>query len=156
MSASPAELVHNVEDPELPYVTIGDLGMVRSVDIDGPVVRVVLTPTYTGCPATEQIQADVEAALRSADLEAEVEFAMSPPWTTDWITETGRRKLAAAGIGPPGPSHPGSSVAVDAPVECPRCGSRQTRRLADFGATACKAPYRCQACREPFEAFKAF
>jgi len=156
VTTSPAELVHGVEDPELPYVTIGELGMVRSVDANGSRVRVVLTPTYTGCPATEQIQADVEAALRSADFEPEVEFTMSPPWTTDWITDDGRLKLAAAGIAPPGPAGPASPVAVDAPVECPRCGSRRTRRLADFGATACKAPYRCQACREPFEAFKAF
>ncbi len=156
MSPSPAELVHGVEDPELPYVTIGDLGMVRSVDADGLRVRVVLTPTYTGCPATEQIQADVETALRGAHFEPEVEFVLSPPWTTDWITVDGRRKLSAAGIAPPPPVGASSSMPVDTPLECPRCGSRRTRRLADFGATACKVPYRCGACSEPFEAFKAY
>lgn len=156
MSTAADELVFNVEDPELPYVTIGDLGMVRSVDTDGSRVRVVLTPTYTGCPATEQIRDDVAQALRGADFEPEIEFSLSPPWTTDWITPDGRRKLSAAGIAPPGTVDPSSATAVETPIECPRCGSRRTRRLADFGATACKAPCRCEACREPFEAFKAF
>lgn len=147
-------LVRSVDDPELPHVTIGDLGMVRSVETDGRSARVRLTPTYTGCPATEQIQADVEAAVASAGYEPEVEFVWSPPWTTDDITAEGREKLHAAGIAPPGPAADGP-VALDLPVECPQCGSRRTRLTAAFGATACKALHHCDACRQPFESFKA-
>ena len=154
MTLEPVDIVHSIEDPELPHVTIGDLGMVREVDVHGASVNVTLTPTYTGCPATEQIRDDVTDALRNAGFEPEVRFAMSPAWTTDWITEEGRRKLGAAGIAPPAPA--GGPVAIDAPVPCPRCSSRRTRRHSDFGATACKAPYTCEACREPFEAFKPF
>jgi len=150
-----ADLVRSVEDPELPYVTIGDLGMVRSVQATGGTVVVTITPTYTGCPATEQIRVDIEAAVRGVGLEPRVEFVMSPPWTTDWITSDGHRKLKAAGIAPPGRATPDPTVALDLPVECPRCGSRRTRRNSDFGSTACKVLYSCQACSEPFEAFKA-
>jgi len=150
-----ADLVRSVEDPELPHVTIGDLGMVRSVEATGSTVLVTITPTYTGCPATEQIRVDIEAAVRGVGLEPRVEFVMSPPWTTDWITSDGHRKLKAAGIAPPGRATPDPTVALDLPVECPRCGSRRTRRNSDFGSTACKVLYSCQACSEPFEAFKA-
>ena len=147
-------LVRAVDDPELPHVTIGELGMVRSVEIEGARAHVRLTPTYTGCPATEQIQADVEAAVVAAGYEPAVEFVMSPPWTTDDITDEGRAKLTAAGIAPPGPAADGP-IAIDLPVECPRCGSRRTRMTAAFGATACKSLHFCDACNEPFESFKA-
>jgi ring-1,2-phenylacetyl-CoA epoxidase subunit PaaD len=148
--------VWEVEDPELPHVTIGDLGMVRSVTVDGAVAIVELTPTYTGCPATEQIRDDVSAAVRAAGYEPDVRMVMSPAWTTDWITERGRERLQAAGIAPPPPAgDPTAAVAVAGPVACPRCGSVRTRRITEFGATACKASYVCQACTEPFEAFKA-
>jgi len=149
------EIAASVDDPELPYVTIGDLGMVRAVERHDDRIMVTLTPTYTGCPATEEILADVRSALAAAHVEAEVEMVMSPAWTTDWITDSGREKLRAAGIAPPAPAGDRPAVMLDLPVECPCCKSRRTRRLSDFGSTACKALYRCEACREPFETFKA-
>jgi len=149
------ELIREVEDPELPHVTIGDLGIVRSVDVDGDTVTAVLTPTYTGCPATEQIRDDVSDAIRTAGYEPDVRVTMSPAWTTDWITERGRARLLAAGIAPPPPAGESGTVPVDLPVPCPRCGSRRTRLISHFGGTACKATYVCSVCTEPFEHFKA-
>ena len=148
------ELVREIEDPELPHVTIGDLGIVRSVVIDDATAIVVLTPTYTGCPATEQIRDDVTAAVASAGYAPEVTLAMSPAWTTDWISERGRQRLLAAGIAPPGAAG-SQATSVDPPVACPRCVSRRTRLVSQFGGTACKASYACSACGEPFELFKA-
>lgn len=148
------ELVRGVDDPELPHVTIGDLGMVRAVEIDGDRARVRITPTYTGCPATEQIRADIEAAVEAAGYVAEVEFVMAPAWTTDDISTEGRAKLHAAGIAPPAPAGDGPAP-VDLPVTCPHCGSRRTRLRSAFGATACKSLHHCDACRQPFESFKA-
>ncbi len=151
-------VVHDVEDPELPHVTIGELGMVRSVDVDGTSATVVLTPTYTGCPATDQIRDDVAEALRGAGFEPTVRFTMSPAWTTDWITPIGREKLLAAGISPPhvvADANSAGATPVSLPVECPRCSSRRTRLISEFGGTACKASYVCESCREPFELFKA-
>ena len=156
-----AAAVREVLDPELPHVTLGDLGIVRSVEIEGSVVNVVLTPTFVGCPAMEQIRDDVEEVVRGMGYGADIVISMSPAWSTDWISEAGRRKLAAAGIAPPpsvGVHGNGAGddflVALDLPVACPRCGSKATRRLSDFGATACKAPYKCTECLEPFEGFK--
>jgi len=148
------ELVREIDDPELPHMTIGDLGIVRSIAIDGATATVVLTPTYTGCPATEQIRDDVAAAVARAGYAPDIRMAISPAWTTDWITERGRQRLHAAGIAPPAPvSHDG--VGVELPVSCPRCSSRRTRLVSRFGGTACKASYTCSACGEPFELFKA-
>ena len=152
------ERVRDIEDPELPHVTIGDLGIVRSVEVDGRTATVTLTPTYTGCPATEQIRDDVADAVIAAGYEPDVRLVMSPAWTTDWITERGRARLVAAGIAPPPPAPDPSdpaAVAVEPPVACPRCGSRRTRLISQFGGTACKASYVCSACSEPFELFKA-
>lgn len=151
------QVVRDIDDPELPHVTIGDLGIVRSVEVDRErnVATVVLTPTYTGCPATEQIRDDVTSAVVDAGYEPDVRFAISPAWTTDWITDRGRARLRAAGIAPPPPVGEMSVVAVEPPVACPRCGSRRTRLISQFGATACKAGYVCSACTEPFELFKA-
>lgn len=149
------ELVRDIEDPELPHVTIGDLGIVRSVAVDGDVATVTLTPTYTGCPATEQIRDDVADAVERAGYTAEVSLSMSPAWSTDWITARGHERLRAAGIAPPPPAGEPGTVPVDLPVPCPRCGSRRTRLISRFGATACKASYVCEACTEPFEFFKA-
>ncbi|MDW3212452.1 MAG: 1,2-phenylacetyl-CoA epoxidase subunit PaaD [Ilumatobacteraceae bacterium] len=151
------ELVRDIDDPELPHVTIGDLGIVRSVEIDRErgTATVVLTPTYTGCPATDQIRDDVTAAVVAAGFEPDVQFAISPAWTTDWITERGRERLRAAGITPPPPVGEPGVTFVDPPVACPRCGSRRTRLISQFGATACKASYVCSSCSEPFELFKA-
>jgi ring-1,2-phenylacetyl-CoA epoxidase subunit PaaD len=149
-----------VPDPELPALTIGDLGIVRDVE-DGPDgVVVTITPTYSGCPALREITADLRARLEEAGYErVEIRVRLAPAWTTDWITADGRRKLAAAGIAPPAPAPArrgpvpltlGSRPAV----ACPRCGSRDTVQTAAFGATACKALHRCRTCAEPFEAVK--
>lgn len=148
-------LVRDVDDPELPHVTIGDLGIVRSVEVDGDRALVVLTPTYSGCPATEQIRDDVAEVVAGAGFVAEIEIALSPAWTTDWISARGRERLRLAGITPPPPAPEPGTVPVDLPVACPRCGSRRTRLVSQFGATACKAGYVCSSCAEPFEAFKA-
>jgi ring-1,2-phenylacetyl-CoA epoxidase subunit PaaD len=153
------QLIADVEDPELPHVTIGDLGMVRSVVVDGSTATIELTPTYTGCPATEQIRDDVEAAARAAGYLPEVKMVMSPAWTTDWITPRGHERLHAAGIAPPpcvADTRPaGSAVAVSITPPCPRCGSRRTRVVTEFGSTACKSSHVCRDCAEPFDAFKA-
>jgi len=149
------ERVREIEDPELPHVTIGDLGIVRSVEVAGDTATVLLTPTYTGCPATDQIRDDVAAAVTEAGYEADVQLVMSPAWSTDWITQRGHERLRAAGITPPPPVDPTGATAVSMPAACPRCDSRQTRLISEFGATACKASYVCNACTEPFEAFKA-
>jgi ring-1,2-phenylacetyl-CoA epoxidase subunit PaaD len=147
-------LVREIDDPELPHVTIGDLGIVRSVSVDGATATVVLTPTYTGCPATEQIRDDVADAIRSAGFEPDVRTVLSPAWTTDWITARGHQRLLAAGIAPP-PKASDDPTAIAPPVACPRCGSRRSRLISSFGGTACKASYVCGACSEPFELFKA-
>jgi len=149
------ELVREIEDPELPHVTIGDLGIVRSVTVDGATATIVLTPTYTGCPATEQIRDDVTVAVERAGYAPIVRMEMSPAWTTDWISERGRQRLHAAGIAPPSAVDANGATVVEPPASCPRCTSRKTRRVSQFGGTACKASYACIACGEPFELFKA-
>ena len=147
-----------VPDPEVPAISVVDLGIVRGVnELDDEALEVVLTPTYSGCPATEVIEASIVAALQAADLgPVRIRSQRAPAWTTDWISAEGRRKLRDYGIAPPGRCGDGTQpvrlMARD--VECPRCGSAQTERLSAFGATACKALYRCVACREPFEHFK--
>jgi ring-1,2-phenylacetyl-CoA epoxidase subunit PaaD len=154
------QVAESVADPELPMLTIGDLGILRDVEVDGTSVVVSLTPTYSGCPAIAEIRADVTRALAAAGFaDVEVRTVLSPPWSTDWITAEGRRKLAAAGIAPPGrgPQGPISLTLIARHVEvaCPACGSDDTERTADFGSTACKDLYRCRACAEPFEHMKA-
>ncbi|HEV8065460.1 MAG TPA: 1,2-phenylacetyl-CoA epoxidase subunit PaaD [Acidimicrobiales bacterium] len=142
----------SVEDPELPGLTLGDLGIFRSacVEADGS-VGVELTPTYSGCPATEVIIDDVRTALAKAGMtDVTVTMQLSPPWTTDWITAEGSQKLAAMGIAPP--PRAGQVVFL---VRCPQCGSRETEMVSRFSGTACKALHRCLACLEPFEAVKA-
>lgn len=137
-----------VLDPEIPVLTLEDLGVLRGVERRGGQIVVKLTPTYTGCPATLAIRRDVEAALREAGLDAAcVETVLSPPWSTNEITEDGRRKLRAFGIAPPLESS-------TEPVRCPRCDSARTERISEFGSTACKALWRCADCREPFDYFK--
>jgi ring-1,2-phenylacetyl-CoA epoxidase subunit PaaD len=144
-----------VLDPEVPCVTIADLGILRSVDIVNGVAVAKVTPTYSGCPAVLAIELAVEAALRDAGFEARVERVIAPAWTTDWITAQGREKLRAYGIAPP--ERASSSIRAlfaDEEVACPRCGSAHTSRLSEFGSTACKAQWRCNACHEPFDYFK--
>jgi ring-1,2-phenylacetyl-CoA epoxidase subunit PaaD len=147
-----------VVDPEIPVLTIEDLGVLRDVVEDGERVVVELTPTYSGCPAIDAMRADVRTALQGAGYrEVDVRLVLSPAWTTDWITEDGRRKLHEFGIAPPnGPAaaEPGGRTALRLAVKCPRCGSLDTRELTRFGSTSCKALYECRACLEPFDFFK--
>jgi ring-1,2-phenylacetyl-CoA epoxidase subunit PaaD len=153
-----------VPDPEVPALSVCDLGIVRGVVDHGEEMEVVLTPTYSGCPATEVIEQSVLDALEAEGLgPARATLRRAPAWTTDWISEEGRRKLREYGIAPPGPvtaAQPGAQrIRIfrrqAETVACPRCGSSQTERLSAFGSTACKAMYRCLDCREPFEHFKA-
>ena len=144
-----------VPDPEIPVVTVADLGILRGVSLENGVAVARLTPTYTGCPAVLAIELAVEAALREAGFEARIERVVSPPWTTDWITEEGREKLRAWGIAPPGrAANAQSALFGETVVACPRCGSEDTERISEFGSTPCKALHRCRACAEPFDRFK--
>ncbi|MER7420120.1 1,2-phenylacetyl-CoA epoxidase subunit PaaD [Micromonospora peucetia] len=147
-----------VVDPEIRVVTIDDLGILRAVDQDPATGRVVvtITPTYTGCPAMDVIRADIRRALAAAGHpDVDVRTVLSPAWSTDWISDTGRAKLAAAGIAPPAPVRAGTVVPLSLAVRCPRCGSPETEQVSRFGSTACKALWRCRSCREPFDHLKA-
>lgn len=152
------EVLATVPDPEIPVLSVCDLGIVRHVQADAEGVAVTLTPTYSGCPATEAIAKDVRAALIEAGAgRVEVRTRLDPAWTTDWISEAGREKLRRYGIAPPHTLHPGEPRPVRLvlrAVACPRCASKRTTRLSAFGSTACKALYRCEDCREPFDYFK--
>lgn len=144
----PRTVVAGVVDPEIPVLTIEDLGILRSVEVHEGHVVVTITPTYSGCPAMRQIEADVGAALEREGVESyEVRVVHNPPWTTDWMSEAGRRKLAGFGIAPP----TGLSE-----VLCPRCEADRPRMVARFGSTACKALMVCSSCGEPFDHFKQF
>ena len=155
------EVLGTVLDPEVPALSVRDLGIVRDVIDHGGDLEVVLTPTYSGCPATEVIEQNVLSAIDAQGLgPARATLRRAPAWTTDWITEEGRRKLNEYGIAPPGPAAPDAAQPIRIfgrradTVACPRCGSKLTERLSAFGSTACKAMYRCISCREPFEHFK--
>lgn len=143
-----------VEDPEIPVLTIADLGVLRAVDRVAQTVVVTLTPTYSGCPAMHEIARNVEQILAAAGVPGEVRTVLSPAWTTDWMTREGREKLRQYGIAPPGPAHD-TGLEIRASVACPQCGSTNTAVLSEFGSTACKALYRCLSCLEPFDYFKA-
>ena len=155
-------VLHEVLDPEVPAISVTDLGIVRDVVEHADGLEVVVTPTYSGCPATEVISQSISDALAAAGLgPVRVTQRRAPAWTTDWITPAGREKLRAYGIAPPGScasEATGANVSqirlMARNVDCPRCGSAQTERLSAFGSTACKSLYRCVACREPFEYFK--
>ena len=150
-----------VPDPEIPVLTLGDLGVIRDLRVAGDgTVEVDLTPTYTGCPATAVIADDVQAALRRAggyQIRVRVRTVLAPAWTTDWMSETGRRKLREYGIAPPGPAAhaAGGPVKLAFSVRCPHCGSPDTREVSHFGSTPCKALWTCRSCAEPFDSFKA-
>ena len=151
--ASPADLprarqvLEQVTDPEIPVLSVVDLGIVRDLAwVDGH-LQVTVTPTYSGCPASELIEQEIRAALERAGFRApRLLRRLAPAWSSDWISARGRERLRAYGIAPP--------TDANAPVCCPRCGSADTERLSEFGSTACKALYRCRACREPFDQFK--
>jgi ring-1,2-phenylacetyl-CoA epoxidase subunit PaaD len=156
------QLAGSVPDPELPMLTLDDLGILRDVGAVGSRVVVSITPTYTGCPALAEMGADVARRLAAGGFaDAEVRIVIAPPWSSDWITAAGRRKLAEAGIAPPGsaPRAAGGPVPLTltagrTDVTCPACGSADTVLSAAFGATACRDLYRCRACREPFDHVK--
>ena len=151
------QVAASVLDPEVPVVTVEDLGILRSVEVDDAGhVDVTITPTYSGCPATEAIQSDILAALAGAGYDdVSVEFVLAPAWTTDWITDEGKAKLEAYGIAPPAPLPRDGVVSLRLAVRCPQCGSPDTRELSRFGSTACKSLWACDACKEPFDHFKA-
>ena len=142
---SPLALVSDVKDPEIPSVSIGDLGIVRSVATQGSRVTVTITPTYSGCPAMDAIGADIAATLADHGYECDIRTVYSPAWTTDMISPAGRRHLAEVGIAPPG-------KVVD--LLCPRCEAPNPRVVSEFGSTACKALMVCSSCAEPFDRFK--
>jgi len=150
------EWLAEVPDPEIPVVSITDLGIVRDVEVDEGGVVVSLSPTYSGCPATEVIEQSVIAALEDRGIvDVSIKRVLSPPWTTDWISDTGREKLLKYGIAPP--EQGGGKRALlqgQREVACPRCDSTNTKIVSEFGSTACKAAYRCDDCLEPFEYFK--
>lgn len=144
----------SVLDPEVPVLTIEDLGILRSVDEGDDGITVTITPTYSGCPAMDSIRDDILAAFhRVGRDDVRVDFVLAPAWTTDWMSDAGKRKLLDYGIVPPAPR--GGPVALALTLRCPQCGSPDTRELSRFGSTACKSLWVCQACREPFDHFKA-
>ena len=147
------EAVAAVKDPEIRVLTIADLGILRGVEEEDGRVTVTITPTYTGCPAMDVIRQDIVAAAeRAGAVAVEVRTELSPPWSTDWISESGRAKLAAAGTVPPQAT---GRTMLTLTMRCPRCGSPDTEELSRFGSTACKSLWRCRACREPFDSVKA-
>jgi ring-1,2-phenylacetyl-CoA epoxidase subunit PaaD len=161
MLARAWQALGRVPDPEIPMVSVVELGIVRDVRLDDATVVVTVTPTYSGCPAIEAIARDIGAALAEAGIAAaRTETQLSPPWTTDWVTPEAKRKLRAFGIAPPHIAQPRIDVSGISPlrrrvvVACPRCGSTRTRLLSQFGSTACKAQYRCDGCLEPFDYMK--
>jgi ring-1,2-phenylacetyl-CoA epoxidase subunit PaaD len=151
------DLLSEVPDPEIPVLTVVDLGVIRYVRTDGKdAVTVGVSPTYTGCPATEVIQGSIRARLAGAGYaNVRIDSVLSPPWTSDWLSPEGRRKLSEYGIAPPAHAVASPRHLLREPtVACPRCNSSRTERLSEFASTPCKALYRCTACLEPFEYFK--
>lgn len=151
--------LHEVPDPEIPVLSVVDLGVVRDVSWDGDACVVVITPTYSGCPAMREITQDIQQTLARHGIdEVRVETRLAPAWTTDWMSEKGREALKGYGIAAPAERAidiSGISRRAAAPaIACPRCGSLDTRMVSNFGSTSCKALYRCVACREPFDYFK--
>ena len=151
------ELLEQVSDPEIPVLTVLDMGIIRAVNRDGKAVEVVITPTYSGCPAMDMLTVDIKAVLQEHGFDnATVTTVLSPAWTTDWMSEAGKKKLKAYGIAPPEGTTVDKSVlfAQDKKIQCPQCDSRNTKMLSQFGSTACKALYQCEDCKEPFDYFK--
>lgn len=142
-------------DPEVPVLTIADLGVLRDVRATAGGIEVVITPTYSGCPAMDMIAMHVDLALEKAGfVERKVTLSLSPAWTTDWMSDEGREKLRAFGIAPPSRTGGRAVLFGHDSIPCPHCGSSATSRISEFGSTACKALWRCEACREPFDYFK--
>lgn len=148
-------VLDRVADPELPFLTIGDMGILRDVGFAGETLEVAITPTYSGCPAMDVIAVDITMALAKAGFNnVRIKRVLSPAWTTDWLSAAARDKLRAHGIAPPERARGKRALFAEAHVACPNCGSKSTERVSEFGSTPCKAHYRCLACREPFQYFK--
>ena len=151
-------LLEEVNDPEVPVLSVIDLGIIRDVVVNDDEVRIVITPTYSGCPAMDMIRANIKMTLLANGYKnINVVQTLSPAWTSDWMTEKGKQKLKEYGIAPPNATqqvcHPGSFAAEEA-IQCPHCNSYHTHRVSEFGSTACKALYQCDDCKEPFDYFK--
>lgn len=150
------KLLEGISDPEVPVLSVIDLGIVRSVKIQDDQIHITITPTYSGCPAMGVIEQDIKEKLsKEGFINFKIDTVLTPAWTTDWISEEGRKKLKLYGIAPP-ENEPDKSVLFADPVkvQCPKCGSRETRMVSQFGSTACKAHYQCNSCLEPFDYFK--
>lgn len=143
-----AELLENVKDPEIPVISIKDLGILREVNISGEHVEVIITPTYSGCPAMLEIEREIHNTLKQEGInDFKIKTVLSPAWTTEWMTEEGKARLKEYGIAPPNPTNPED-------IACPQCGSKNTQLVSEFGSTACKSLFKCQDCLEPFDYFK--
>jgi ring-1,2-phenylacetyl-CoA epoxidase subunit PaaD len=152
------QLLEQVKDPEIPVVSIVDLGIARQIDMIGDTIEIIITPTYSGCPAMHEIESDIFSTLARHDYpNVRLRTVLAPAWTTDWISETGRRKFEEYGIAPPQPvaDHADGLMPLRLYIRCPHCSSLQTRQLSEFASTACKALYQCENCLEPFDYFKA-
>ena len=150
-------ILKNVADPEIPVLTVVDMGVVREVEVEDQKIIVSITPTYSGCPAMNEIESNIRWALEEeGNNKVEIKTLISPPWTTDWMTDEGKAKLQEYGIAPPEGSSADKSVLFGEAkkVMCPRCKSRNTTMVSQFGSTACKALYKCEDCKEPFDYFK--
>lgn len=142
------QLLEEVTDPEIPVISIRDLGILRDVKINGEEIEVVITPTYSGCPAMLEIEKNINNTLKKHGIENfKIITILSPPWTTDWMTESGKQKLKEYGIAPPNPTD-------ESDIQCPNCGSQNTTLVSQFGSTACKSLFKCEDCLEPFDYFK--
>ena len=149
------DVAARVVDPEIPVLTIADLGVLRDITVDEGRVEVTITPTYSGCPAMNMITLEIELALeREGFLDSKVRTVLAPAWTTGWMSEAGRRKLREYGIAPPQAGSSRRALFGKDEVACPQCGSDDTEVLSEFGSTSCKALWRCKSCREPFDYFK--
>jgi ring-1,2-phenylacetyl-CoA epoxidase subunit PaaD len=149
------DVAAQVVDPEIPVLTIADLGVLRDVAVIDGHVAVAITPTYSGCPAMNMIKLEIELALERAGIrDSKVRTVLSPAWTTDWMSDDGRRKLKEYGIAPPQAASSRRALFGELKVTCPQCGSENTEVLSEFGSTSCKALWRCRSCREPFDYFK--
>jgi ring-1,2-phenylacetyl-CoA epoxidase subunit PaaD len=149
------DVAAQVVDPEIPVLTIADLGVLRDVAVIDGQVEVAITPTYSGCPAMNMIKLEIELALERAGIrDSKVRTVLSPAWTTDWMSEQGRRKLREYGIAPPRAASSRRALFGEQQVGCPQCGSADTEVISEFGSTSCKALWRCKSCREPFDYFK--
>lgn len=148
--------LEDVKDPEVPVLTVVDLGVVREVNhIENNQWQIIITPTYSGCPAMRVIEEDIVKRLKEEDIDAQVKLVLSPAWTTDWLSEEGKRKLEEYGIAPPQDEVDKSVLFGEKTVvPCPKCKSKNTKMISQFGSTACKAHYQCNECMEPFDYFK--